>query len=294
MKTFKLLTGLSLLALLMANCSGLSELPTSWGNNPASPDVKATGYNPDTKTGWMSYNDSTHLYFAFSFFDPRVQTQILRSGMTVFIDTTGKMKESCFVRFPMIKREIISGAQDVQQLQPRQGARGRGQRTSTDALLEQAQGFELQWAKGKDTLQVNPSAGKTEFKTSIGLDTANVLNMVVGVPLKMINPKGLIALNQVVIGLRFGQTMPVGGQGSGRSQMSGGGQQAVLGGSTAGTGGGGGGGGRGGRGGRGGSGGGGGAAASQAPARVDRGGGGQQEMDNAPVEFWYKTRMAKK
>ncbi|MCX6224926.1 MAG: hypothetical protein NTV01_09305 [Bacteroidia bacterium] len=92
MKPIKLLSGLSLLILLLTNCSGLSELPTSWGNNASSPDVKPTGFNPDTKTGWMSYNDSTHLYFALSFFDPRVQTRVLSSGMTVFIDTTGKIE----------------------------------------------------------------------------------------------------------------------------------------------------------------------------------------------------------
>jgi cold shock CspA family protein len=70
--------------------------------------------------------------------------------MTVFSDTTGKMKESCFVRFPLIKREEISGVQAGQKLQPRQGTSARGQRTSTEMLLDQAQGFELQWQKGKE------------------------------------------------------------------------------------------------------------------------------------------------
>ena len=277
-----------MLILLLTNCSGLSELPTSWGNNPASPEVKPTGFNPDTKTGWMSYNDSTHMYFAFSFFDPRVQARILSSGMTVFIDLTGKMKEECFVRFPMIKREIISGIQSEQKLQPRQGTSGRGQRTGTDMLLDQAQSFELQWQNGKDFVQVNPSMEKTEFKTSVGLDTTNALNMVIGVPLKLIDPSGLQALDEMVIGLRFGQTPAMGGNGGSRQQMSGG-QQPVLSGSSAGTGGGSGGGrgGRGGGGSRGGSGGG-----SGGGARME--GGGPQGMDNSPVEFWYKTRVAKR
>jgi len=282
MKPIRNLAGLAFLVLLLAGCSGLSELPTSWGNNPASPDVKPTGYNPDTKTGWMSYNDSTHLFFAFSFFDPRFQTRILSSGMTVFIDTTSKMKEGCFVKFPLIKREVITGVQEGQKLQPRQGAGGRGQRTTTDMLLDQAQGFELQWQKGKEMIQVNPSLGKTDFKTSIGLDTTNALNIVVGVPLKMLNPAGLPALDKMVIGLRFGQSPSGSAAGGARSQTAGGNQQSVLGGSSAGTGGGGSGGGRGGRGG---GRGGGGAAASAA------GGGG---MDSSPVEFWYKTRMAKR
>jgi len=285
MKPILNLAGFSLLLLLVAGCSGLSELPTSWGNNAGSPDVKPTGYNTDTKTGWMCYNDSTHLYFAFSFFDPGVQTRILSSGMTVFIDTTGKMKEGCFVRFPMIKREIIAGGQSGQTLKPRQGS-NRGQRTSTDVLLDQAQGFELKWQKGTDMIQVNPSMEKTDFKTSVGLDTTNALNIVIGVPLKRINPAGLPALDEMVIGLRFGDAPA--GPGSGpRPQVSGGGQQAPMGGSSAGTSGGGGRGGRGG-GGRSSSGGGGGG------GQMNAGGGGQGGMDNSPIEFWYKTKIAKK
>lgn len=299
MKLIKILAGSSLLILLLTNCSGLTELPTSWGNSAGSPDVKPTGFNPDTKTGWMSYNDSTHLFFAFSFFDPRVQTQILRSGMTVFIDPTGKLKEDCFVRFPMIKREVLSDAQAGQKLQPRQGISGRGQRTSTDMLLDQAQGFELIWQNGKDIIQVNPSLEKTDFKTSIGLDTTNALNIVIGVPLKLIQPAGLASLDKMVIGLRFGQSPSRSEMGGNRPQMAGGNQQSILGGSDAGVGGGGGGGGRGsgGRGGRGGSGGSGGSNAgggNTGGSRMDNGGGGRQGMDNSPVEFWYKTKIAKR
>jgi hypothetical protein len=288
-----LLTGFTVLAMLTAGCSGLTELPMYWGNNAASPDIKPTGYHADTKTGWMSYNDSTHLYFAFTFFDQRYQSQILRSGMTVFIDPTGKMKEDCYVRFPMIKREIVSGNQTGQKPAPRQGAQNRGQRTSTEMLLEQAQGFELQWKNGKDSMQVNTSLVKTDFKTSIGLDTTNALNMVVGIPIKMIQPAGLMALDKMVIGLRFGQS--VGGPdqgGGGRQQMSGGNQPAVSSGSSAGSAGSGGSGGS-----RRGRGGGGGAAASSGGglgAQRAAAGAGSQGMDNSPMEFWYKTKVIKR
>lgn len=90
----------------------------------------------------------------------------------------------------MIKREALSEVQAGQKLQPRQGVSGRGQRTSTDMLLDQAQGFELLWQNGKDVIQMNPSLEKTDFKTSIGLDTTNALNIVIGVPLKLIQHAG--------------------------------------------------------------------------------------------------------
>jgi hypothetical protein len=297
MKSIKIFAGCSFFIVLLASCTGLSELPTSWGSNAASPDIKPTGYNPDTKTGWMSYNDSSHIYFAFSFFDPRVQVRILLSGMTVFIDTTGKMKEDCFVRFPLVKREVISEVQAGQKLQPRQGVGGRAQRTGTEMLLDQAKGFELQWQNGKDIIQVNPSLEKTDFKTSIGLDSTNVLNMVIGVPLNKIQSAGLPALDKIVIGLRFGQS-PSGSDPGGRRPQMEGNQQALLGGSSAGVGGGGSFGSRGGRGGgRGGGGrssGGNSGGANSGGSQMDRNGGGPQNADNSPIEFWYKTRLVKK
>ncbi len=292
MKSNILFSGIMALTIVTAGCSGLTELPMYWGNNAASPDIKPTGYHADTQTGWMSYNDSTHLYFAFTFFDPRVQTQILRTGMTVFIDTTGKMKEDCFVRFPMIRRDIIAGGQAGQKPQARQGGQNRAERTSTEMLLDQAKGFELKWKNGKDSLDINTAAEKTDFKTSIGLDSTRALNMVIGVPLKRIQPGGLKSLNEMVIGLRFGQ--PSGGmeQDGQRQQMSGSQPQAVLGGNTAGTQGSSGSGGRRGRGGGGGaaSGGGGGGMGAQRMAAA----GGPQGMDNAPMEYWYKTRIIRK
>jgi hypothetical protein len=276
--------------LVLTGCSGLTELPMYWGNNAGSPDIKPTGYHADTKTGWMSFNDSSTMYFAFSFFDPRVQTLVLRNGMTVFIDETNKMKEDCFVKFPLIKREVLAGVLDGQQLAQQRGRQGRQQRTSTEALLEQAQGFELQWKKGDKLIQVNPSAEKTEFHTFIAVDTANVLNIIIGVPLTYINPGGLSALNEIVIGLRFG--LSAAEQQAGPVQR-GSGQQMSMGGTGAGSGGGAsrGGGGRGG----GSRGGGGGAGASMGNAGGGQGpAGGAGGMIPATTEFWYKTRLVKK
>ena len=285
-------------SVLLGGCTGLTELTTYWGQNAGSADIKPTGYHTDTQTGWMSYNDSTHLYFAFSFFNPMVQSLVLRNGMTVFIDQSGKMKEDCFVRFPLIKRDVYAGVIQNHQLAQQAGRSRRNQRTSTQMLLEQAQSFELQWQNGDVALQVNPMLEKTDFKTLIAVDTSEVLNIIVGVPLDQIHPAGLAALDGIVVGLRFGQSASETQNDGGKPQM-GAGQQGMVGGTGAATGGGGGGGGRGGRGGggRGGGGsmGGGGATTSginmdQAGAAAPPGGG----MGLATTEFWYKTRLSKK
>ncbi|MFH0759914.1 MAG: hypothetical protein V2A67_00250 [Bacteroidota bacterium] len=281
-----------IILMILSGCTGLTELTTYWGNNAGSDDIQPTGYHSDTQTGWMSYNDSTHLYFAFSFFDPRVQTMVLRNGMTVFIDQTKKMKEDCFVRFPLIKREIMTSFKEGQLAQQR-GRQNRNQRTSTQMLLEQAQSFELQWKNYDDSLQVNPSVEKTDFHTFIAVDTANVLNIIIGIPIDWINPGGLSSMEEVVIGLRFGQAASEGNGGGGERPQMAGNQQGVSSGMGAATGGG---GGRGGGRGRGGGGGGGnmagGASGGQMEAGAPMGGGGG--MGTVTTEFWYKTTLIKK
>ncbi|HBB92046.1 MAG: hypothetical protein A2X22_09145 [Bacteroidetes bacterium GWF2_49_14] len=289
MKSRFVLPAAILLILFMSGCTGLTELPMYWGHNAGSADIKPTGYHADTKTGWMSFNDSTHIYFAFSFFDPRVQTLVLRNGMTVFLDQTKKMKEDCFVKFPLIKREVIAGVTEGQQLAQQRGRQNRQQRTTTEALLEQAQGFELQWKNGEKVIQINPSLEKTDFHTFIAVDTANVLNIIVGVPITYLNPGGLAALDEIVVGLRFGQSaaeLQSGGQ-----QQMGGGQQSAMSGTGAGSGGS-----SGGRGGsRGGGGGGRGGGGGASSAGMQQGGApGGNAMMPATTEFWYKTRVMKK
>ena len=277
----RMLFSLGLLAIL-AGCSGLNELPMTWGNNAGSPEVKPTGFHQDTKTGWMCFNDSTHMHFAFSFFDPRVQTIVLQNGMTVFIDQTKKMKEDCYVKFPLIKREVFNQVLEGQKLVQQRGRQNRQQRTTADMLLEQAEGFELQWRNREEVTKINPSLEETEFHTFIVVDTSNVLNIVIGVPLTKIHPEGLNALDELVIGLRFGLSAnEVGGAPAPRESA-----QAAMGGGRGGRGGGGGGGG-----GRGGGGGGGGNTQANGSAPQAGGGGG---MMPASTEFWYKTRVVKR
>ncbi|MFO7616525.1 MAG: hypothetical protein R6V75_04670 [Bacteroidales bacterium] len=266
---------------ILSGCSGLSTLPTYWGSSAGSDDIKPTGFHADTRTGWMSYNDSSDLYFAFSFFDPMVQTLVLRNGMTVFLDPSGKMKQDCYVRFPMIKREIYSGVTEGQRLAQQQGRPGRQQRTTTQALLDQAQGFELQWKNGDEFLQVNPSLEGTDFHTFIAVDSAGVLNIIVGVPITRLNPGGLDALDEMVVGLRFGVAA---NEQQDYAQPARGGQMPAAGG---------GGGGRGGRGGGGGRSGGGG---TTAPAMGAPTQGGQAMGARMPAttEFWYKTKVQKR
>jgi hypothetical protein len=263
---------------VLSGCSGLTTLTTYWGSSAGSDDIKPTGFHSDTKTGWMSYNDSADLYFAFSFFDPMVQTLVLRNGMTVFLDQTKHMKQDCYVRFPMIKREIYSGVAEGQRLAQQQGRPGRQQRTTTQALLDQAEGFELQWKNGDEFLQVNPSFDGTDFHTFIAVDSTGVLNIIVGVPMTRLNPDGLNALDELVVGLRFG--MAADGQ-QDYAQPVRGGQMPAAGGG-------------GGRGGRGGGGRGGGGATAPAMGAPTQGGQPMGARMPATTEFWYKTKVQKR
>jgi hypothetical protein len=72
-------------------------------------------------------------------------------------------------------------------------------------LLDQVQAFELKWKNHDDSLQINPSVEKTDFHTFIAIDTVNVLNVIIGIPIDRINPGGLSAMGDLLVGLKIGQ-----------------------------------------------------------------------------------------
>ncbi len=269
MKAFKIKIAILLVLLSLFSCTNLQQLTTYWEDDVKSDTVKPTGFDATTKVGWTSYNDSTHLYFAVDLLDSRVQMSVMSGGLTIFLDTTGKMKETTSLTYPLIKRtaERRSGSVGQNNNQERQNPIQR--------MLENSESMELRWTQGEHSYVVNPAVGNTDFITLVAMDSSNYVSLLIGVPMKMIHPRGIDGLNELTVG--FG--IPVaGGRAGGSAGASG--QQSM--------GSGGGGGRSGGGGGRGGGGGG------------SRGGGGGQMGGGAPMgasssagpameKFWYKT-----
>ncbi len=272
MKAYKIPIAIIILSFSLFSCSNLQQLTTYWEADMQTDTIKPTGFDAATKVGWTSYNDSTHLYFAVDLLDSRVQMSVMSGGLTIFLDTTGKMKEGTSVTYPLIKRAPVKRDASARQ------SNSKEVQNPIHKILENTESMELRWTKDEHSYLVNPAVGNSDFITLVAMDSLNYVSLLIGVPMKMIHPLGIDGLNELTVG--FG--IPMAGGRAGGAGM--GGQQSMGSGGGGGRSGGGG-------GGRGGGGGG------------SRGGGGSQMGGGAPMggsssgptleKFWYQTVITK-
>jgi uncharacterized membrane protein YgcG len=82
---------------------------TEWGDS-------LSYYNSETAINYTLANDKDNLYLVLKTKDPVAQDQILRSGITLGIDTKGKKKAAYSVTFPVQSNEAkLSGSNAEQQ-----------------------------------------------------------------------------------------------------------------------------------------------------------------------------------
>lgn len=276
MKAFRIPFVIIVLAFSLFSCTNLQQLTTYRQTDMLTESVKPTGFDAATKIGWTSYNDSTHLYFSVDLLDSRVQMAVMSRGLTIYIDTTGKLKETTSVTYPLIRRSRGGERPDA-----RGQNRDKVEQNPIISILESTESMELRWTMGEKSYTVNPSVVDSDFVTLVAMDSLNYVSLLIGVPMNLIHPLGFDSLNELTIG--FG--VPLSGGRSGVSAAGGGQQSAGAGGGGGRSGGGGGGGGRGGRGGGGGGGGG------QMGGGASMGG-----MSSSPPtleKFWYRTVLKK-
>ncbi|WP_142686946.1 hypothetical protein [Chitinophaga polysaccharea] len=115
-----LTTGVGVIAglLLYVNASAQDE-PNKWAPDNIKIDGQATEwpkplqfYNNVTKLFYTIANDQENLYVIVSVPDPQSQAKIMRSGITIAMNATGKKKGGASVTFPLTYN-ISTGAPDV-------------------------------------------------------------------------------------------------------------------------------------------------------------------------------------
>lgn len=115
-----LITGVGLIAglLLYVNASAQDE-PNKWAPANMKVDGQATEwpkplqfYNNVTKLFYTIANDKENIYVIVSVPDPQSQMKIMRSGITISLNPTGKKKGGAAVTFP-ITENVSTGAPDV-------------------------------------------------------------------------------------------------------------------------------------------------------------------------------------
>jgi hypothetical protein len=265
---------LLLVVIVLSACSGRKQLLTFWQPDIKSGETKMTGYHFESKLRWLSSNDSEYLYFDIYCTDPLVQQRLIRSGVTVYLDTAARKQEYVYFKYPLMR--VGQAGRSGRQGNYRQQNYSRNPGISKE-VIELVNTSPVYWQSGKVWLLEDPLSDSTLFKSSASIDSVNNLKLSVAVPLTALHPAGLDGLDRISVGISLlGQ--------SGMPGMSGqrGGQQSMA------TGGGGRSGGGGGRGGRGGGGGG-----RSGGGQMGGGMPGQSMGSSGPISFWYLTTLSK-
>lgn len=264
---FYLLIGI----VLLSSCAGKKELVTYWKPDLKADQVKITGYDFESKLKWTASNDNDYLYFDISCSDPTMQQVILRSGVTVYLDTAHRKREYVYFKYPVIRRP-------PQQRGNRQRSSYQQQQGIDPQMIEAIKMSPVYWQDGEIWRLEDPLSDSSKFQSSISIDSTKALKLFVAVPLENLHPKGINGLDKLSVGFTIQRGM------SGRSRGGQAGGQRMTGGS-------GGGGGRGGRGGRGGGGGGrGGSGGSMGGGQMTSG----MSQGGGPIAFWYTTTLSKR
>jgi len=246
--------------LLLSSCAGKKQLVTYWHPDLKKNETKITGYDFESKLKWTASNDNEYLFFDIACSDPTMQHALLRSGVTVYLDTAARKREYVYFKYPVMRR-------GQQQRKDRQRQSSQQRIGVSPEMVEAINMSLVYWQAGEIGRLEDPLSDSTKFKSSISIDSTNTLKLFVAVPLETLHPKGINGLQKFSVGFSLQRGMS--GM-STRGQRSGG--QSMAGRS----------GGGGGRGaGAGGSQGGG------MPQGVGSGGGGT-------IAFWYVTTLSKR
>lgn len=116
-----LIAGAGLIAglLLNVNASAQDSEPNKWAPANIKIDGQATEwpkplqfYNNVTKLFYTIANDKENIYVIVSIPDPQSQMKIMRSGLTVSLNPSGKKKGGAAITFPLTEN-VNTGAPDV-------------------------------------------------------------------------------------------------------------------------------------------------------------------------------------
>lgn len=106
MKTMKKLFIAGLIITIMSSCATI-VYPGLWPSKPVKADgnsnewsIPLRFYDQDSKLCYSVTNDSANLYLCIRAADEQIQMKILRAGMQLWIDTTGKNKQQVGILFP--------------------------------------------------------------------------------------------------------------------------------------------------------------------------------------------------
>jgi hypothetical protein len=299
MKRISLLAGAFVFVLIFSGCSPALVSPLTWQSTPVVADGKLTEwkaplrfYDSNSKLNYVVTNDKENLYICIRIPDEQSQMKIMRAGMDIWIDTTGKKNKQVGISFPLPAKARSSEEGSENRSEYKRGEKGNTGRWRKK-LLDESNEILL---TGFNQPMNGLTARQNTYGLNIGInwDTNNIMIYEAVIPFRTFYKPELTKTDSLK---DFGFSIVVNGISAPERNNSGGGG-GMPGGMGGGRGMGGGGmGGGGGMPGGGGMGGRGGGMGGGHRGGGGMGGGGGYSQSNPLYEtnkFWVKVRLASK
>ena len=166
-------------------------------------------YDPASKLQYQVLNDSRTVYLRLKVADPATQARVLRRGLTIWLDTTGRNQHQFGVRYPL--GGVPSGAQAQQAPSP--DATLADRRAFRSLALAEMREMELLNYKGSKEPTLTDAQSPLGVKVALGFNAQDDLLYELAVPLRLLYRR-LPALNPgraAVVGLLVAGNVPGGG-----------------------------------------------------------------------------------
>jgi hypothetical protein len=108
--------------IMISGCAKMPVTESSW-KSPYTDVYHYTGYDEVQKINWSVRNDSSYLYILVGTSDLSARAKIVRSGMTIFLDTLCRKKGNLYLKcsgtdVPFVHRKDKQDPQQQQQQKP--------------------------------------------------------------------------------------------------------------------------------------------------------------------------------
>ncbi|MDQ2793084.1 MAG: hypothetical protein M3Y12_03630 [Bacteroidota bacterium] len=163
-------------------------------------------YDPTSKLQYQVLNDSRTVYVRLKVADQGTQARVLRRGLTIWLDTTGRSQHQFGVRYP------LGGPPPPNQVAPDPNAPLAVRRARRTLALAEMREMELLNYKGSREPTLTDAQSQLGVKVALGFDAQDDLIYELAVPLRLLYRR-LPALNPgrpAVVGVSIEGNRPAG------------------------------------------------------------------------------------
>ena len=220
------------LFLILSLISSCAKLPIykSKSNDKFNVESGFSGYDKKSSVRWLITNDEENLYLRLETADKLTSMKIIKTGLTLYIDTIGKKKKGMYIEFPLPGRST-DFKQGGNSSNGNKNPKGIQPKFSEEDILDKMPRQAL-FHSNSEIISFNYLVEKNEFDIDLRFSNTGDLVYSIKIPFEKIKSGGLSDLNRLSIGFVSGAFKAAGGnmnnmqkqgRGSNKGGMKGGG-----------------------------------------------------------------------